>query len=245
MRKPALVASLAIHVVAGLLLFLAGAVTGHLTRPPRVIPISIPLHAPPRLPAVKGGGGQNSPLPARRGRAPTPVVHRVFMPPLVTMNEHPRLVVEQALMEAPELNIANSFLGDPQGFSALGAGGPGRLQGIGSGGDGGIGPGDGSKLGGRGDQPRARVTRNPEVIHKEEPEYSDEARRARLEGTVVLAIDIGLDGHPANIRVVRGAGLGLNERAIEAVRKWIFRPALAGDRPVVAPAVVEVGFHLL
>jgi protein TonB len=244
MRKPALFASLAIHVAAGLLLFLAGAVTGHLTRPPGVIPLTFPLHAP-RLPAVKGGGGQNSPLPARRGRAPTPVVHRMFMPPLVTVNGHPQVVIEQALLEAPAFNLAVASIGDPLGISDLGTGGPGRLQGIGDGFKGGIGPGDGSKLGGRPSTPRAGITRNPEVIHKEDPEYSDEARRARLEGTVVLMIDIGLDGRPANIRVVRAAGLGLDERAVEAVRKWRFRPALSGDRPVVAPAVVEVGFHLL
>jgi len=244
MRKPALLASLAIHVMVGLLLFLAGAVTGHLTRGPlKVTPLTFPLQAP-RLPSVKGGGGQNSPLPPRRGRAPT-VVHRIFMPPLISVNEHPRLVIEQALMEAPELNIAAAFVGDPLGISNFGGGRRGGLDGIGDGFRGGIGPGDGPKLGGRAAAPRERVTRNPEVIHKEEPEYSDEARQARYQGVVVLMIDIGLDGRPSNIRIVRGAGLGLDERAVDAVRKWRFRPALAGDRPVVAPAMVELGFHLL
>jgi len=58
-------------------------------------------------------------------------------------------------------------------------------------------------------------------------------------------IDVGPDGHPANIRVAHGVGLGLDERAIDAVSHWRFSPAVAGDGPVVAPALVEVGFHLL
>ena len=90
-----------------------------------------------------------------------------------------------------------------------------------------------------------RVTRAPQLIYQIEPEYSEEARKARYQGVVVLHIEVGLDGLASNIRVIEGAGLGLDERAIDAVRKWRFRPALAGDRPVVAPAVVEVNFRLL
>jgi TonB family protein len=78
-----------------------------------------------------------------------------------------------------------------------------------------------------------------------EPEYSEEARKLKFQGTVLLAIDVDVNGSAVNIRVVRPAGLGLDERAIEAVRKWRFRPALSGDRPVVAPATVEVNFRLL
>ena len=83
------------------------------------------------------------------------------------------------------------------------------------------------------------------MIHQEEPEYSEEARKARFQGVVLLSIEIGIDGRTSKIRVVRGAGLGLDGRAVEAVSRWLFQPALAGDRPVAVPAVVEVGFHLL
>jgi protein TonB len=56
---------------------------------------------------------------------------------------------------------------------------------------------------------------------------------------------VALDGKPINIRVIQGIGLGLDECAIDAVKRWRFQPALAGDVPVVAPATIEVGFHLI
>jgi len=246
MRKHALVGSLAIHASALLLLLLLGTVA-HNRNPlqPAVI-LFEPLHAPriPEVP-VEGGGGQQSPLPARRGRAPQPVKRRVFLPPMVAMNDHPRLLVQQALLEAPEISLSAAAVGNPLGLSDLGGGGAGLHGGFRGGKDGGIGDGDGPRSGGPPGASRAKITRHPELLQKEEPEYSEDARKARFQGTVILLIDVGLDGRPVNIRVVQGAGLGLDERAIEAVSRWRFRPAVAGDRAVVAPALVEVGFHLL
>jgi TonB family protein len=83
------------------------------------------------------------------------------------------------------------------------------------------------------------------LIHQVEPEYSEEARKVRFQGTVILSIEVDTNGMPANIHVVHSIGLGLDERAMQAVEKWRFRPALSGDRPVTAPAMVEVSFHLL
>lgn len=137
-------------------------------------------------------------------------------------------------------------MGDPMGIAGLFSAGPG-LSGIGKGGPGGVGPGHGSRQGG-GDSPGGsgtRITRGPQVIHSEEPEYSEEARKARFQGTVVLAIEVDVNGRPENIRVLRGLGLGLDEKAIEALERWRFRPAIAGDHPVPAQAVVEVTFRLL
>jgi len=248
MRKHALAGSLAIHASALLLLLLLGTVAHHPNRLPPAVILFEPLHAP-RLPVLihekNGGGGQNSPLPARRGRAPQPVKRRVFLPPMVAVNDHPQLVVEQALLEAPAINFAAAAIGNPLGLSDLGGGGSGLHGGIGTGKDGGIGDGDGPRLGAPPGGSRAKITRHPMLLHKEEPEYSEDARKAHFQGTVLLMIDVGLDGRPANIRVVQGAGLGLDERAIEAVSRWRFSPAVAGDRTVVAPALVEVGFHLL
>ena len=78
-----------------------------------------------------------------------------------------------------------------------------------------------------------------------EPEYSEDARKVHFQGTVVLTIEVDTNGLPSNIRVVRAIGLGLDERAVQAVEKWRFRPAMSGDHPVIAPALVEVSFHLL
>jgi len=247
MRKHALVGSLTIHASALLLILLLGTVARHsIAPPPAILLFEPPLHAP-RVPEVhvEGGGGQNSPLPARRGRTPQPVKSKTFLPPMLAVNDHPQLLVEQASPEAPEITLAMAEIGDPLGIGKLASGGMGSAAGIGDHGRGGVGDGDGLRLGGAASGTRAKITRHPTLLHKEEPEYSEEARRAHFQGTVLLLIDVGLDGRPANIRVVTGAGFGLDERAIDAVSRWRFSPAVAGDRPVVAPALVEVGFHLL
>jgi len=84
----------------------------------------------------------------------------------------------------------------------------------------------------------------PHLIHKVEPEYSNEARDARLEGTVLLYAEIGTDGRAANVRIVRGLGLGLNEKAIEAVREWEFASGMKDGKPIVVRATIEVNFRL-
>jgi TonB family protein len=240
MRKHALVGSLAIHASALLLLLLLGTIARDSIPPlPAVILFEPPLHAP-RLPEihVEGGGGQHSPLPARRGRTPKPQKSRTFLPPMVAVNDHPELVAPEALGGPPDIGL-------PAGVFDFGGGGPGIHGGFGGGENGGAGEGDGFRFGSPAGASLAKITRHPMLLHKEEPEYSEDARRARFQGTVILLIDVGLDGHPANIRVVHGLGLGLDERAIDAVSHWRFSPAVSGDRPVVAPALVEVGFHLL
>jgi TonB family protein len=78
-----------------------------------------------------------------------------------------------------------------------------------------------------------------------DPEFSEEARKAKYQGTVLLTIEVGEDGKPHAIRVVSGLGLGLDEKAIEAVSQWKFKPATRNGRPVPAAATIEVNFRLL
>ena len=85
----------------------------------------------------------------------------------------------------------------------------------------------------------------PSVVQKVEPEYSEAARLARYQGAVVLSLDVGVDGTAQNLRVVRGLGLELGEKAVEAVRKWKFRPAMRNGEAVPVMATVEVNFRLL
>ena len=85
----------------------------------------------------------------------------------------------------------------------------------------------------------------PGVIQKVSPEYSEEARGAGLEGTVVLYIEIGTNGRPRNLRVVRSLGHGLDEKAIEAVSQWKFQPTYKDGKPVPVAATIEVNFRLL
>lgn len=86
---------------------------------------------------------------------------------------------------------------------------------------------------------------SPRLLHKVEPEYSNEARAAKYDGTALLAIEIWEDGIPRNIRVVRDPGLGLGEKAIEAVKKWRFSPGQKDGKPVRVQAQIEVRFRLL
>jgi TonB family protein len=85
----------------------------------------------------------------------------------------------------------------------------------------------------------------PALIQKVEPEYTDEARMAKYQGTAILSIQVGLDGKAHHLALVRSLGLGLDEKAAEAIRQWTFRPASKDGRPVVVSATVEVNFRLL
>jgi len=83
------------------------------------------------------------------------------------------------------------------------------------------------------------------LISKQEPQYSEEARAAKLQGTVVLAIVIGEDGQPRDLRVIKSLGLGLDEKAVESVAQWRFQPGEKEGRPVAVEATIEVNFRLL
>jgi TonB family protein len=85
----------------------------------------------------------------------------------------------------------------------------------------------------------------PELLTKNEPEYTEDARRAKLQGTVELMIVVGADGRVSSVEVVRGLGLGLDEKAVEAVKAWRFRPAMSDGKPVASSASVAVTFRLL
>jgi TonB family protein len=85
----------------------------------------------------------------------------------------------------------------------------------------------------------------PHLIHKVEPQYTEEARAAKYEGTVVLYVEIGPDGLARNMRVIRGLGLGLDQKAADAAGKWRFAPGMRNGAPVTVQATIEVNFRLL
>jgi TonB family protein len=85
----------------------------------------------------------------------------------------------------------------------------------------------------------------PKLLYKAEPKYSEEARKAKYSGTVLLSVEIDTKGRVGAIRVVRPLGLGLDEKAIECVQKWKFRPALKDGRPVAVRVSIEISFRLL
>jgi TonB family protein len=85
----------------------------------------------------------------------------------------------------------------------------------------------------------------PSVLYKVDPEYTEEARLAKYQGTVVVSAEIGTDGLAYNMKAIRGLGLGLDEKAIEAISQWKFRPGSKNGQPVPVMATIEVNFRLL
>jgi TonB family protein len=92
--------------------------------------------------------------------------------------------------------------------------------------------------------PSTALSNAPRLVSKVEPEYTEEARRAKYQGTVTLSARISPEGAVEDVRVVHALGLGLDEKAIEAVKKWTFQPATKDGRPVAALTTIEVNFRL-
>jgi TonB family protein len=85
----------------------------------------------------------------------------------------------------------------------------------------------------------------PSLVYKKEPEYSEAARKARIQGTVVLYTEISPDGIAQNFKTLSSLGSGLDEKAVEAVSQWKFNPGTKDDKPVTVAASIEVHFRLL
>jgi TonB family protein len=207
------------------------------------------LVAPPPVmkPAAEvkpaGGGGQRSPLPPLKAELPKPAP-RQFTPPLATI-EHPALTMDPSLVAANDAWAApTAAIGNPLG-NINGGGGLGSAGGLGNGHGTGIGPGSGASFGGAGVYTVGNGVTAPELVSKVEPEYSEEARKAKYSGSVLLSIVVNTDGKAEEIKVVKSLGMGLDEKAVEAVRKWVFKPGRSKGVPVKVRAQVEVNFRLL
>ena len=173
----------------------------------------------------------------------------------VVNDPNPRLTMEPSIMVPPDVPLPNANLaqyGDPLGKLGPPSNGPGSGGGIGtgygggvgSGHGGGFGPGSGGGIGGGVFRVGGGVTA-PSLLLKVEPEYSEEARKAKHQGTVLLSVEVDTSGRATNIKVARSLGLGLDEKAIEAVKQWKFKPGYKDGKPVIVAATIEVNFRLL
>jgi periplasmic protein TonB len=124
-----------------------------------------------------------------------------------------------------------------------GAAGNGVGTGLGSGVGFGVGPGSDRSTGGGVFSPGHSIT-PPHTIYDPEPEYSEEARKLKQQGTVVLSLVVDQQGRARDIHVVRSLGMGLDEKAIEAVNKWKFEPGKREGLPMAVQVNVEVNFRL-
>lgn len=195
-----------------------------------------------------GGGGRRSPLPASQGKLPKPSLRQFTPPEVVSTNPNPKLTVEPSIIAPPDVafpQIASDSYGDPLGVLGLPSGGPGSGGGIGLGTSTGVGAGPGAGAWGSGAYRIGGAVSAPVLLYKVEPEYSEEARKAKYQGVVVLKVVVDPTGRVVNPQIVRSLGLGLDEKAIEAVRKWKFRPGYKDGKPVSVIAEIEVSFRLL
>ena len=215
----------------------------------------------PKPPIAKGGGGggDRSLLEPNRGKAPKFAPKQFTPPEAVVANRNPKLAMDPTLIGPPELRLPNvnmdqfgdplARIGPPSNGTGSGGGiGSGKRGGIGDGEGPGLGPGSGGSLGGG---PWSGVFRAggdvsaPSLLSKVEPEYSEEARKAKHQGVVLLYVEVDPNGRAQNIRVAHSLGLGLDEKAIEAVKQWKFLPGKKNGKAVTVAATIEVYFRLL
>lgn len=202
-----------------------------------------------------GGGGDRDKMLASQGRLPKAALEQITPPEVVIRNDHPQLPVDSTVVMPPQIKMASNLpnLGDPKSSIAgppsngtgEGAGiGSGAGGGIGSGTGGGLGLGIGGGYGGGVFRPGIGGVTAPRAIYKPDPEYSTEARQAKYQGTVILNLIVDASGKPRTIRVERSLGMGLDEKALEAVRQWRFEPAMKDGKPVAVSVSIEVAFRL-
>ena len=262
-RKSGWVGTLLVHgsvAVAIAAFYLGGGKVVEARRPEAVILVPtdiseyLPLSNKKNDTIGGGGGGDRDKLAAPKGKLPKLAMTQLAPPAVIVRNENPKLPVEPTVVIPPQVKLAQVNMptfGDPSAAVGPPSNGTGSGGGIGSGSGGGVGSGEGPGVGpGRGGGIGGGVFRvgggvsAPRVLYMPDPEYSEEARKAKYEGTVVLGLVVGPDGRPHNIRISRSLGLGLDEKAVEAVRQWKFEPARKNGQPVAVQINVEVEFRL-
>ncbi len=203
-----------------------------------------------------GGGGSHDIVDPMKGRLP-PRMKDPIVPPMVPILDKPKLAFDPAinvqkditLPDNPNLpnfgvkNSANVQLAS-NGSGGGGGMGSGYGGGLGSGNGNGYGPGSGGNTGGGVYKVGGGVSA-PVPIFTPEAEFSDEARRAKYQGVCIISLIVDAQGNPQNPRVSRALGMGLDEKALEAVRKYKFKPAMKDGRtPVPVMMSIEVNFRL-
>lgn len=225
-------------------------------------PVNITLYAPPPPPKVLpvapktgggGGGGAHQVIEPTRGNPPQIVAPKMTVnAPQILKIDHPKLAAEPSeivkmpenpnmpnlgVANSPQIALASQGKGSGSGFGAGLGGGLGMGHGVGAG------PGSGGGYGG-GLMSVGGGVSAPTVLHSLEPEFTQEARQGNFQGSCSIQLIVDTQGNPQNVHVVHHLGMGLDEKAIEAVRQYKFRPAMYQGHPVAVQIVIDVAFHL-
>lgn len=244
--------SISIHVaVLGLLLIpFATQMRLHFAVPGVWIPTG-PVKEPPldflrRISAPEPGGGQREAGEATRGLAPQKSPMQI-VPPGHFRNPKAVLQVIPSVVAPPDLEFPKVYAdrwGDPFAKWITDSGGPGGPNGFGPGRGNEIGKGDRGT--GRPGQPQGAGQFAPTCAYCPNPTFTDEAIKQKYGGTVMLRVIVSTEGRAERIQVLKGVGLGLDERAAEAVRMWRFRPGRGPDgRATPMVVIIEVRFTQL
>jgi periplasmic protein TonB len=202
-----------------------------------------------------GGGGNHETVEASKGKLPE-MSKKPLAPPQILKLDNPKLPVTPAVLMPQQIKLPDAAnmpnLGIPQSqqvaLASQGGGsgsgfGTGSGGGIGSGNGNGIGPGEGGGYGG-GLMHLGGGVSAPVLIYDPDPEFSDEARRAKYQGVCVVGLIVDAQGNPQQAHVVRPLGMGLDEKALEAVRQYKFKPAMFKGKPVPVEINIEVNFRI-
>jgi TonB family protein len=201
-----------------------------------------------------GGGGNHELIEASKGKLPE-FAKKQMVPPQILKLDNPKLPVN-ATVVMPQIKLPDDpsmpDLGIPQSpqvaFASQGSGsgsgfGSGSGGGLGTGNGNGIGPGEGGGYGGGIYHVGGGVS-NPTLIFAPDPEFSDEARRAKYQGVCVVGLIVDSTGNPQHVHIVRPLGMGLDEKAMEAVRQYKFKPAQFKGKNVAVEVNIEVNFRI-
>lgn len=213
-----------------------------------------PLFVPAKLasPNSGSGGGVNDPIEPNKGHLPKLDMNAVE-PVQVPLLDHPKLAIDNSIALPPDVKLPENptmpMIGVHNSANVtLLSGGSGGPFGIGTGLHGGYGPGSGSGWGPGSDAgiytPGVGDVSQPIPILTPEAEFSDEARRQKFQGVCVISVIIDAQGNPQNPRVVQPLGFGLDQKALEAVQKYKFKPARKDGKPVAVRMSVMVNFRL-
>jgi len=228
----------------------------------------------PKLAHGGGGGGSRSPLPEQVGKLPPPSNIQAAIPTAPPIHTQALPVAGMDIDPALWTDLKAPVFGDPKSKSTAESKGPGEDEGIGSnkglgvgaGRGPGYGPGDGGNIG---DETRdtgccgvgggkdagipgglhgfyraSEVEQRARLLSKPEPQYTEEARKNQVSGTVVLRAIFSSSGQVVQIRALRTLPFGLTERAIAAARQIQFVPALKGGQAVSVSMQLEYNFNL-
>jgi periplasmic protein TonB len=248
-----------ISILLIVIFFVGKAIITQVTKPTVTTPVDISefqVHAPKMNTSAGGGGGGGSHdiVDPIKGHLP-PRMKDPITPPQVPVLDKPKLAIPSAINVQPNITLPDNpnlpNIGVKSSANVTLASNGSGANGMGSGSGGGMGPGNGNGYGpGTGGNTGGGLYKvgggvtAPVALNDVEAEFSDEARRAKYQGICIVSLIVDAQGNPQNPRVTRALGMGLDEKALEAVRKYKFKPAMKGNQAVPVMISVEVNFRL-